>query len=403
MMKQLSLISLMVMLVCGLTLGVFAKESLAAPPTAETKTLKIGVMSNLTGPISTAAIPHTRGTQVAVDWINSKGGITIKGQKYLIELVVEDVKETVDTAITAVTKLVELHKVKFVVGLIGPTQILPVTSLTEQAKVIRSLWHGEGHPKELSADTPYTFRVSVIPRDFIVPLLKYQVKTYPEVKKISMLFIENPGAAPLFERTKKEAEALGLTVLGLHVYPVSTRDFYPLVTKVLASNPDAIYTDGLPHLMGGTLKAARELGFKGPIINLAPTCPNVVLKIAGKPFADNFIVGAPDVHSPKMTPMIKQIRTMLLDKYKEVTWDHIRGFDPTWWMIQAIEKAQSLDPTDVAKTWEKMNRIEATTGIGKMGGQQSYGINHVGVIPFAITRMVKGELEHVGWFTPEIP
>ena len=94
---------------------------------------------------------------------------------------------------------------------------------------------------------------------------------------------------------------------------------------------------------------------------------------------------------------------MLLDKYKEVTWDHIRGFDPTWWMIQAIEKAQSLDPTDVAKTWAKMDRIEATTGIGKMGGQQSYGINHVGVIPFAITRMVKGELEHVGWFTPDIP
>lgn len=402
-MKKLSLISLIVVLICSLILGICAKESSAASPTPEPKTLKIGVLSNLTGPISSAAIPHTRTTQVAVDWINSKGGITIKGQKYLIELVVEDVKETVDTAITAATKLVELHKVKFIVGLIGPTQILPVTSITEQAKVIRALWHGEGNVKELNANTPYTFRVPIIPRDFVLPLLKYHVKAYPEAKKISMLFIDNPGAPPLFEKTRKTAEELGLTVLGLHVYPVSTRDFYPLVTKVLASKPDAIYCDGLPHLMGGSLKSARELGFNGPIFNLAPTSPDVVLRIAGKDSADNFIVGAPDVNSPKMTPMIKEIRKMILDKYKEVNFDYVRAWDSIWWMVQAIEKAQSLDPSDVAKTWEKMERIEASTGIGKMGGQQSYGINHVGVLLFAVTRIMKGELEHVGWFMPDIP
>jgi branched-chain amino acid transport system substrate-binding protein len=218
-----------------------------------------------------------------------------------------------------------------------------------------------------------------------------------------MLFIDNPAAPMLFEHTKKTAEALGLDVLGLHVYPVATRDFYPLVTKVQASKPDAIYCDGLPHLMGGTLKSARELGFDGPIFNLAPTSPEVVARIAGKAFADNCIVPAPDVNSPKMTPMIKEIRKMLLDKYKECNFDYVRAWDSIWWMVQAIEKAQSLDPSDVAKTWENMDRLEATTGIGKMGGQQSYGINHIGVLPFAVTRMVKGNLEHVGWFTPDIP
>jgi branched-chain amino acid transport system substrate-binding protein len=401
-MKKLSLISLTVLL-CSLILGICVKESPAASPTAEAKTLKIGVLSNLTGPISTAAIPHTRTTQLAADWINERGGITIKGQKYLIELIVEDIKETVDTAITAATKLVEHHKVKFTVGLIGPTQTIPVASITEPARVIRALWHGEGSPMELNPNTPYTFRVPVIPRDFAPQLIKYQVKAYPDAKKIAMLFIDNPAAPILFERTKKIAEAFGLNVLGLHVYPVATRDFYPLVTKVIASKTDAIYCDGLPHLMAGSLKSARELGFNGPIFNLAPTCPNVVRKIAGKAFADNCIVPAPDVNSPEMPSMIKEIRKRLLDKYKECNFDYVRAWDSIWWMIQAIEKAQSLDPTEVAKTWEKMDRIEASTGIGKMGGQKSYGINHIGVLPFAITRMVKGELEHVGWFMPDIP
>jgi ABC-type branched-subunit amino acid transport system substrate-binding protein len=129
----------------------------------------------------------------------------------------------------------------------------------------------------------------------------------------------------------------------------------------------------------------------------------VVRAIAGKDAATNCIVPAPDITSPEMTPMIKEIRKMVLDKYGECSYDYIRQWDAFWWMIQAIEKAQSIDPTEVAKTWEKMDQFKASTGTGKMGGQQSYGINHIGVLPFAVTRMMKGELEHIGWYTPEIP
>jgi branched-chain amino acid transport system substrate-binding protein len=256
---------------------------------------------------------------------------------------------------------------------------------------------------EINPKTPYTFRVPVVPRDFAPSLLTYQVKTYPNAKKITMFFIEVPAAEFLFEKTKKTAEALGLNVLGLEMYPVDTRDFYPVLPKVIGSKPDAIYCTALPHLMGGILKSARELGFEGPIFNLSPTSPETVRNIAGKALATHCIVPAPDVTSPDMTPMIREIRKMLLDKYKDCNFDYVRQWDSFWWMVQAIEKAQSLDPSEVAKTWEKMDRIQASTGIGKMGGQQSYGINHIGVLPFAVTRMVKGELEHVGWFTPEIP
>lgn len=94
---------------------------------------------------------------------------------------------------------------------------------------------------------------------------------------------------------------------------------------------------------------------------------------------------------------------MVLERYKECNFDYMRPWDALWWMVQAIQKAQSLDTSVVAKTWEKMDRIESSTGIGRMGGQQSYGINHIGVLPFAVTRLMKGEMEHVGWFVPDIP
>ena len=402
-MKKRSFVSMMVVLISSLIWGSCATEIHAVPGNPEANTLKIGIMAPLTGPISSAGLPHSRGTQIASDWINAKGGITIKGQKYLIELIIEDEKDTADTAITAATKLVELHKVKFIVGTVSPTLMTAVAPITERARVLRALWHGEGAPIELNPETSFTFRVPVVPRDFLPSIIKYHLKTYPNAKKITMLMIDNAAAQFLFEKTKKTAEALGLHMLALDRYPSATRDFYPLLSKVLASNPDAIYCTAAPNLMGGILKSGRELGFKGPIFDFAPASPEIVRKIAGKDFATHCIVPAPDVMSPEMTPMIKEITKMVLDKYKECNSDYVRPWDSLWWMVQAIERAQSLDPSEVARTWEKMDRIQTSTGVGKMGGQQSYGINHIGVLPFALTRMMSGELEHAGWFTPEIP
>ena len=398
-MKKLLLTLVLGFPVFVLILAVGATQGSAA----DAKTLRIGVTAPLTGPSSTAGIPSVRITQLAAEWINAKGGVAIKGEKYKVELIIEDEKDTIDTAITTANKLVQFHKVNFMVGTISPPSAAAMASVTEPAHVVRSIWHGEGSPMEVNAKTPYTFRVPVVPRDFAPSLLNYQTKAYPNAKKVGILFIEGQATDFLLEKVKKDIEAAKLIVAGADMYDVTTKDFYPVITKVLNSKPDALYCTALPHLMGGILKTARELGYAGPIFNLSPTSPGTVRGIAGKSNATDCILPAPDVDSPKMTPMLKDIRKMCMEKYKECNFDYTRQWDSFWWLIQAIEKAQSLDPTAVAKTWEKMDRFESSAGPGKMGGQQSYGINHIGVLPFAVTRLNKGEMEHIDWFVPNIP
>ena len=60
--------------------------------------------------------PTYAGAKLAAAWINDKGGITVKGVKYKIELVSEDAKSSPEGAIVACTKLVEKDKVKFILG-----------------------------------------------------------------------------------------------------------------------------------------------------------------------------------------------------------------------------------------------------------------------------------------------
>jgi len=48
---------------------------------------------------------------LAAEWINGKGGITVQGKKYKIELLVEDNKNTAPGYVNAATKLVHKDKV----------------------------------------------------------------------------------------------------------------------------------------------------------------------------------------------------------------------------------------------------------------------------------------------------
>jgi len=78
-------------------------------------------------------------------------------------------------------------------------------------------------------------------------------------------------------------------------------------------------------------------------------------------------------------------------------------WDMMWVLVQAIEKAQSLDPAEVAKAWESMDTFQSIKGTGKMGGAQVFGINHMGFAPCPVTRLQNGEIEFIKWFDPWIP
>jgi hypothetical protein len=74
-----------------------------------------------------------------------------------------------------------------------------------------------------------------------------------------------------------------------------------------------------------------------------------------------------------------------------------------WGLTQAIEKAQSLDPTQVVKTWENMKSIETPWGTGTMGGARTYGINHTVLAPAPISRLQNGEVDSTHWYKPVVP
>ena len=387
---------------------IFLAVTLAVSPvllsvreTLAQNTLKIGSLSALTGRFSPGEGPLNEGERMAVEWINEKGGITIKGQRYLLELVTEDSKSSGEGMISAATKLVYGQNIKFTVGGIDAEENVAANSVTVPAGVIRLLhWMCLG-PKEVGPDTPLTFTNNCL-FEGMRPSLTYLKEVAPTAKTLAWLAPEDGGIPTSAKYFNPIAKEYGFEVIYYAGYPLSTVDFIPYVTKALNTKPDVLFLiNGWSFMMGSILKAARGLGYKGPCFSVNSTYTGDVIQIAGVKESEGFFSPCWDPLSPKMPPIMAEIAKRHYAKFGKDNPNiflHSSGFFGPWALVQAIESAQSLDPVVVGKHWQTMKTIETICGTGKMGGLKSIGINNIVCVPQWIQQVRNGKPEIIRCF-----
>jgi branched-chain amino acid transport system substrate-binding protein len=326
-----------------------AQQSVAA----ETMVLKVGCIDSLTGVMSGGEQPSYAGAKLAAAWINYKGGITVKGVKYKIELISEDPKSSPEGAIAACTKLIEKDKVKFILGgVITPINVA-ANSVTGPAGVLRVGDYTIMDPEE--AD-PLTFYTNSTVQG-MKPMLTYLKETYPQVKT---LVASQPGDGGEKYRGKilsQLAKELDLTVLINEGWPLDTVDFTPFIQKLISVKPDAfLFTDGWAVHAGAQTKVLRGLGYKGPIMSTDSEIVSELLAITGPQLGDGYASAAWDMTDPHMKPIFrKEFLSRAVKSGNTNPWQ-AWGWNNVWILAQAIESAQSLKPADVGTFADNENR-----------------------------------------------
>ncbi|MBI5601903.1 MAG: ABC transporter substrate-binding protein [Deltaproteobacteria bacterium] len=357
------------------------------------KTLTIGYIAGMTGFSAGSERVIEQGGHLAVDWINEKGGIDIKGEKYLIKLVTEDHKSTAEGAAGAAMKLIYDQKVKFIVGGIMPFTNVAINSVAEPAKILRAAIYNVVTPDEYGPKTPYTFVTCNGTVEGMITMLTFLAQAHPEVKTIAVSHPDD-GAIPFIQPwIVKIAKERGITVLGDVVgFALDTVDFTPLAKKMLARNPDAIgMINGWPSMTGGVLKVARQSGYTKPIFITTYQPAEDTLKVAGKEASTLFYQHSllpGDSHNPQIVDeLMRRCQTKFNHSH---IYYIIVGFNNLWMLAQAIEAAQSLDSTTVRDKWEKMNTMKSVLGTAHLGGLKTYGIKHTMSYPIPIISYVNG-------------
>ncbi len=370
--------------------------SSAQQKAASAKTLKIGYLLELSGWYSVFDANEERFLKAAAQMINERGGITVQGQKYNIELVGEDGKTALDGNTAAATKLAFDHKVKFVVG---PSAFFGTGSSPtfEQNKILHVSGYNTSQPGEMDATTPYGFLGYNSSLGHLIGALKAMKKEFPGVKKV-VIATPDDGAVPyLMPVTKKIVESQGYTVVGNAIaFPNEMEDYSPIAAKVNgAKDADALLVvNGAPVAFGLITKGLRALGNMKPVVCATAASAADIGEIAGKDAANDLISMATTPHAKGNPPVLDE----LFDKAGKKMPALCFTSNCLWVLAKVIQAANSFDPAAVKAKWETMDKVECVYGTCTFGGDETFGLKHHAVShPQPYQKLVNGKVVYGGW------
>jgi len=361
-----------------MVISILAVNACSSNGPAAVKTLKIGVITSMSGDLSAALKGLSDAVKPTQDLYNNKGGITVGGQKYTIELVAYDDQSTAAGAVTAANKLVQ-DGVKFALAPVYPPALRAMIPITNDAKIV-AFSATQVDPSTFTPKFKYAFNCDAT-MFHLYATHAYLQKTYPNAKKIAIIQPVDPGVDYVLGMIKKDLAAKGIQIVAQESFTPDTQDFYPLLTKVLATQPDAIeLPGGIPPWTAGIVNAARDQGFKGPVFAAAIVGGLHDIGILLKPGYSGFFEGAPDVESSKMPQEVQDLNKLIQQQQGHpLTFDNFQVIGALSVCLQGIQKANSIDPDKVVSALESMTFDSPVGGKGKFAGQD-LGFLHLGIM-----------------------
>jgi len=272
MMKKLSLIALAVVFA--------AAAGLSSANAADT--IKIGFHAPLTGFAASDGKSSSEGAKLAVEQVNSAGGINGK----MLELVIYDDQAKAAQAIPIANKLIGQDKV--VIGVSGsysgPTR--SAAGVFQEAGIPYIAAYAI-HP-DITRAGNYVFRTS-----FLGEIQgRGGAKLVGEMlgkKRVVVITLQNDFGKSLAAGFKSKAADYGITIVNEYQYSIKDRQFGPIVAKVKADQPDAIYASGYYFTAGPLVSQLRAAGVTVPIIGQEGYDSQKFIEIAG-PSSEGVII-----------------------------------------------------------------------------------------------------------------
>ncbi|MEJ8849135.1 ABC transporter substrate-binding protein [Variovorax rhizosphaerae] len=268
---------------------------------AQAADIKIGVAEALSGGAAQYGTAIRNGFQLATDEINAAGGIN--GNK--IVLVVEDEQGKKEDAINVFKKLIFQDNVLMV---FGPTLSNSAQAADPIAQAAKTVAFGTSNTADgITSIGDYVFRNSVTEADVLPETLRVATK-HANVKKVAVLYgNDDVFTKSGYDNFKKALEDAKMPVTTTETFAKGDVDFKAQLTKIKATNPDAIVLSALIAEGAPIMVQARQLGINVPFIG-GNGMNSVKIFDLAKGASDKLYVGSPWSASnatPENTKFIK--------------------------------------------------------------------------------------------------
>lgn len=243
---------------------------------ARNRPVRIGFSEQLTGPQSELGVQTRNGVLLAVEKINTSGGIDGRP----IELVIRDDKGTPEGVRAADRELIKSG----VVAIIGHAtsqqtkEAMPVINAAHVVMISPS-----AAASELSTMSNYFFRVISEIRSRATGFAK-SIYERRKLEKIAVIYdIDNEAyAQPYRESFYSEYESLGGKIVGTVAFSSMAKpNFDPLIVKLRSTNADGLLIIASSYDTAFIAQRARLIGWNVPLFS-SSWAEEILIKLGGK-------------------------------------------------------------------------------------------------------------------------
>lgn len=325
---------------------------LGLPEAGAQKIVKIGGLMNTSGGAAHIGRTSLNGALLAVEEINGRGGVTVGGEKYKIELINYDDKCVAKDSVSAAERLIRSDKVPLIQGPICSHCCLAVMEITEKEK-IPLLTPIASSMKITSMGYKYIFRTwsnAGIQTETVTRFAAQDLK----LKTAAYIGQNNAWGRSSFDEFKARLENRGGKVLVGEFYDqVGTPDFYAQLTKAKNANPDFIYFCAQTEDGSMLVKQARELGITAQLMGTDDMGNEQFFNLAGDTAEGAYLYWSEGPKKPKSLEYEKNykkkygIDSIAIDK---------GAYDSLYILANALERAGTI--TDGQKIREALAKTD---------------------------------------------
>ena len=352
-----------------LTLPACGRSAPSAAPGFDGKTIRLGVLTPLQGPVAVIGKPLTTGGEVYFDWLNAeRGGIA---GKYKVQLVEEDTGYSADVALAKYQKLRD--GVAMFEQVLGTGIVKALLPQLDRDRVVAA-------PASLDADWVREQQLLAVGAPYQVQFANaagyYVDQAGGQGKRLCFLGVSNPYGDAGLEGLQAAARSLGTTVAATARYNLGDTSFTGPVTQLRDAGCDAVFMATFSSDTGRIVAEAESLRFTprfvvqatgwDPSLATGPVGPAIARSVwvmgEGTEWGDRRVKGQAD--------MLDRLARYRPDQPPDYYF--VFGYYQAWAVDQVLEKAAQRGDFTRAGIVAAMNDV-GTLRFDGLSGDYAYG------------------------------
>ena len=334
--------------------------------------IRIGTFLTVTGPASFLGDPELKTLQMVIGNLNAKGGLL--GRK--VELIHYDTGGNAKEAVDFVKRLIKSDNVDMIVG--GTTSGDTMAVIPDVEKEGIPFISLAGAVDIVEPVKKWVFKVAHSDRMAVAKI--YDDLRKRGLTKVALMTGDGGFDKSGREQLRKLAPEYGIGIVADESYGNKDTDMTTPLTKIRATDAQAIINFGFGQAPAIVTKNIKQLGIKLPVYQSHGVASKTFIDLAGDAAegvrlpAAALVVAAQLPDADPQKPVLLAYKKQYEAKYGPVSTFGGHAYDGVMIAIEAIKRADSVNKATVRDEIEKTKGFIGTAGVFNMTPEDHMGL-----------------------------